>query len=123
MDTGLWVAQVVLALAFGVAGTLKLAEPKDKLLANMTWVEDFSTGFVRFVGGVEVLAALGLVLPGITGIAPILTPLAASGIALEQVGAAIVHLRRKEPQFIIGNLVLIAIAIFVAWGRFGDYPL
>ncbi|MGH8871972.1 MAG: DoxX family protein [Acidimicrobiia bacterium] len=123
MDTALWIAQVVLAVAFGVAGTLKLSQPKEKLEANMGWVEDFSGGFVRFVGGVELLGALGLVLPAVTGLAPVLTPLAATGLAIEQVGAAIVHIRRKEPQFIIGNVVLIAIAVFVAWGRFGDYPM
>jgi len=123
MSTALWIAQIVLAIAFGVAGTLKLSQPREKLAENMGWVEDYSAGFVKFVGATEVLGALGLILPGVTGIAPILTPLAATGLALEQVGAAIVHVRRKEPQFIIGNIVLIAAAAFVAWGRFGGYPL
>ena len=80
-------------------------------------------GFVRFVGIVEIFGALGLILPALTDVAPILVPIAASGLAVAQVGAIVVHVRRKEPQFIIGNLVLIALALFVAWGRFGDYPL
>jgi len=123
MSTGLWIAQILLALAFGVAGTLKLSQPRAKLAENMGWVEDYSAGFVKFVGAVEVLGALGLILPGLTGIAPILTPLAATGLALEQVGAAIVHVRRREPRFIIGNFVLASVAAFVAWGRFGAYLL
>lgn len=123
MSTALWSAQILLAIAFGAAGVLKLSQPREKLAENMGWVEDYSTGFVKFVGAAEVLGALGLILPAVTGIAPILTPLAATGLALEQVGAAIVHVRRNEPQFIIGNIVLIAVAAFVAWGRFGDYPL
>ena len=123
MDTALWVAQIVLALAFGAAGVIKLSQPKEKLAANMGWVEDFSAGFVKFVGGVELLGALGLILPGVLNIAPILTPLAAAGLAGDQVAAAFVHLRRKEPQLIIGNLILFAVAAFIAWNRFGSYPL
>ena len=123
MNTALWIVQIVLTIAFAVAGTLKLSQPRDKLAENMGWVEDYSAGFVKVVGAVEILGALGLILPGVTGIAPMLTPLAATGLALEQVGAAAVHARRGEPQFIIGNIVLIAAAAFVAWGRFGDYSL
>jgi len=89
----------------------------------MGWAGDYSPGFVKFVGIVEVLGALGLILPAVTGVAPILTPIAASGLAVAQAGAIVVHVRRKEPQLMIGNLVLIALALFVAWGRFGDYPL
>jgi len=123
MNTALWIAQILLALLFATAGLLKLRQPREKLVASMGWVEDFSGGFVKFVGGVELLGALGLILPAVTDIAPILVPIAATGLAVAQVGAAIVHVRRKEPRFIIGNLVLIAIAVFIAWGRFGDYPL
>lgn len=123
MDTALWVAQILLALAFGAAGILKVTQPKDKLAANMGWPEEYSAGFIKFVGVVEIVGALGLILPGLTGIAPILTPIAASGLALEQVGAIAVHIRRKEPRVIIGNVLLIAISVFIAWGRFGAYPL
>ncbi len=123
MDVALWIAQILLALVFATAGLLKLRQPREKLAASMGWVEDFSDSFVKFVGGVELLGALGLILPAVTDIAPILVPIAATGLAVAQTGAAIVHLRRKEPRFIIGNLVLIAIAAFIAWGRFGDYPL
>jgi hypothetical protein len=123
MNTALWIAQILLALAFGAAGVIKATQPHEKLVASMGWAGDYSPGFVKFVGVVEVLAALGLILPAVTGVAPILTPIAASGLAVAQAGAIAVHVRRKEPQFIIGNLVLIALAVFVAWGRFGDYPL
>lgn len=123
MDIAIWIAQGLLAVGFGAAGFMKLIRSKDELAANMGWVEDFSTGFVKLVGVVEVLGALGLVLPGITGIAPILTPLAAAGLAVDQLAAAVVHLRRNELQNIVANAVLFALAVFVAWGRFGEYPL
>jgi hypothetical protein len=89
----------------------------------MGWPGDYSSGFVRFVAVAEILGALGLILPAVTGIAPVLVPIAASGLAIDQVGAIMVVARRKKPQPIIANVVLIALALFVAWGRFGDYPL
>ncbi len=123
MNIALWIAQILLALAFAAAGIMKSTQPHEKLAANMGWVGDYSPGFVRFVGIVEIIGALGLILPAVTGIAPILTPIAASGLAIEQAGAIVVHARRKEPQPIFANVVLIALSLFVAWGRFGDYPL
>jgi len=123
MDIGLWVVQVLLAVVFLMVGMAKLTKPKEELAERMDWVEDFSLGTIRFIGGVEVLAAIGLILPGLFGIAPILVPIAASGLVVTQIGAVIVHARRSEPKMIIGNVALIALALFVAWGRFGDYPL
>ena len=123
MDIGLWVVQVLLAVVFLMVGMAKLTKPKEELAERMDWVEDFSLGTIRFIGGVEVLAAIGLILPGLFGIAPFLVPIAASGLVVTQIGAVIVHARRSEPKMIIGNVALIALALFVAWGRFGDYPL
>jgi len=76
---------------------------------------------VRAIGVLELLAALGLVLPPLTGIAPVLTPLAAVGIALLMAGAGVVHFRRREFAFIAVIAILFAAALFVAWGRFGPY--
>jgi uncharacterized membrane protein YphA (DoxX/SURF4 family) len=123
MNIALWIAQIVLALVFLAAGLEKLRQPRDELAPKMGWVEDFSDGFVKLVGGLEVLGALGLILPAALGIVAILTPIAATGLALAQTAAVIVHLRRKEPQVILVNLVLIAVAVFIAWGRFGNYGL
>lgn len=123
MNVTLWILQGLLAAMFAVAGVVKSTQPKEKLVPRMPWAEDFSTGTVRFIGVVELLAALGLVLPGITGIAPVLTPLAATGLAITMVLAAVVHGRRKEPSGIVTNLVVLVLAAVVAWGRFGPYPL
>jgi hypothetical protein len=82
-------------------------------------VEDFSQNTVRFIGVVAFLGALGLILPKATGIAPVLTPLAATGLAITMVLAT--HARRREPQGVLVNTVLFALAAFVAWGRFGPY--
>ncbi len=123
MDIGLWVVQSLLAVVFLMVGMAKLTKSKEELAARMDWVEDFSLGTIKFIGGVEVLAAIGLILPGLFGIAPILVPIAASGLVVTQIGAVIVHARRSELKMIIGNVVLMALALFVAWGRFGDYPL
>lgn len=122
MNVVLWVIAVLLALVFLIAGLMKLAQPKEKLAASgMAWTEDFSAGAVKGIGVLEVLGALGLILPAVSGIAPVLTPLAALGLALVMVGAISVHVRRKENQPIIINVVLLVLAAVVAWGRFGPY--
>src|SRR6266508_4530524 len=71
------------------------------------------------IGALEVLAAVGLILPAALDIAPVLAPLAAVGLVLLMVGAFIAHVRRREAQAIVVTLVLLALAAFVAWGRFG----
>ena len=116
MSIVLWILQVLLALVFGAAGVAKLTQPKDKLGERMKYVEDFSAQTVKAIGAVEVLAAIGLVVPWLTGIIPVLTPLAALGLVLTMIGAMITHLRRHET--VIPNVVLLLLAAFVAWGRF-----
>lgn len=121
MNVVLWVLQGLLAVAFAGAGITKTTRPKDQLKAFMPWTEDFSATQIKGIGALEFLAALGLVLPAVTGIAPVLTPLAATGLVLVMVGAIITHARRKEPSVIVVNVVLLALAAVVAWGRFGPY--
>ena len=122
MNTALWIVQILLALAFGLAGLMKLTQPKEKLAANMKWVEDFSPNIIRAIGAVEILGALGLILPALTGILPILTALAAVGLVLDMIGAAITHLRRGETPMIAANIVLLLLAAFVAYGRLSVVP-
>ena len=97
---------------------------REKLMANprKAWVEDFSDPAIRTIGGLEFLGALGLILPAVTGIAPILVPLAAVGLAITMFGAIVVHVRRGDGTLsVVVPLVLGLTAIFVAWGRFGAY--
>lgn len=123
MNIALWVVQGVLAAAFLMAGGMKLAKPHGELAEQMDWVEDFSPQAVKLIGVVELFGAIGLVLPGVTGIAPVLVPLAAVGLGIDMVGAAVLHARRSETQMMVSNAVLFVLAAFIAWGRFGDYPL
>ena len=123
MEIALWIAQGVLAVAFLLAGLMKLSQPKDKLHENLEWAEDLSVGQVRAIGALEALAAIGLIAPGATGIAPVLVPLAAVGIVLTMIGAIVTHVRRSEMRQVVLNVVFIAMAVFIAWGRFGDYAL
>ncbi|PUA81221.1 DoxX family protein [Nocardioides currus] len=121
MDVVLWIIAGLLAVAFLAAGATKLTQPKDKLAQNMGWVEDFSPNAVKAIGALEVLAAVGLVLPAALDIVPVLTPLAALGLVLVMIGAAVTHARRQETQMIVVNVVLGVLAAIVAWGRFGPY--
>lgn len=118
MSITLWIVAIVTALAFVVAGSLKLTQPKDKLKQQMGWVEDYSPNAIRLIGATEVLGALGLILSAVTGIATVLVPLAAAGLAVVMVLASIVHLRRGEPKVVPVNIVLFLLAAFVAVGRF-----
>ncbi|NGO42411.1 DoxX family protein [Streptomyces ureilyticus] len=119
MNVFLWILQAVLAAMFAMAGVMKSTQPKDKLVDKLPWVADFSPAAVRFIGLVEFAAALGLILPAASDIAPVLTPLAATGLVITMILAAITHARRKEPSAIAFNAVLLALAAVVAWGRFG----
>jgi uncharacterized membrane protein YphA (DoxX/SURF4 family) len=119
----IWVLQILLALAFVAAGLTKLTRPRQQLATTMGWVEDFPDPGVRAIGALELLGALGLLVPALTGIATILVPIAAVGLALLMVGAAVTHRRRGELPLIGINAVLLVLAVVVAWARFGPYSL
>jgi uncharacterized membrane protein YphA (DoxX/SURF4 family) len=123
MNIVIWVLQGLLAAAFAAAGLMKLTQPRTKLTQNMGWVEDFSDSGVKGIGGVELLAAIGLILPAATKIVPVLTPLAATGLVLVMIGAIVTHVRRNENQMIAPAAVLLILAAVVAWARFGPYSL
>ena len=120
MNIALWIIQVLLAGMYGMAGSMKAFTP-DKVHTNpqMTWAHDKQDGYIRFVGVSELLGAVGLIIPALTGILPWLTPLAAVGLALIQVLAIFtVHLPKKEYQVVPVNIVLLVLAIVAAYGRF-----
>jgi uncharacterized membrane protein YphA (DoxX/SURF4 family) len=121
MNLALWIVAALLAFVFLLAGVVKLAVPREKLLAvrGAGWVENYSAAAVKLIGLLEVLAAVGLILPAVLDLAPVLVPLAAVGVILLMVGAMIVHLRRRENAHLVANAVYLALAGFVAWGRFG----
>lgn len=118
MNTTLWILQGILAAMFLMAGIMKSTQPIEKLGKSLPWVNDFSATTVRFVGIVELLGAIGLILPMLLHIQPVLTPVAAAGLALTMVAAAIYHARKKEYKAIGMNLILMAPAVVIAVGRF-----
>jgi len=125
MSIALWVVQVLLAIAFGMAGFMKLSLPMDALAANgMTFVAHTPEWLVRFIGIAEVAGALGMILPAATRILPFLTPLAALGFAIIQVLAIGVHASLGETAATLPiNLILLALSVFVAWGRWKKAPI
>jgi uncharacterized membrane protein YphA (DoxX/SURF4 family) len=124
METALWTAQVLLAAIFLATGLTKLTQPRAQLAAGpMSWAADVTDAEFRGVGLLEVLGALGLVLPGALGIAPVLTPVAAVGLALTMVGAIATHVRMGETDRLAVPIVLLALTLFVAVERFGPHSL
>jgi DoxX-like family len=124
MNIALWIAAGFVAVVFLVSSA-KLFVSKEKIASMgeaVRWVEDFSPGFLKALAVLELMGAVGLILPAALDIAPVLVPLAATGAVLLMVGAVIVRLRRGEGRLVVGNLVLLAVAAFVAWGRFGPEP-
>ncbi len=123
MNGTLWTLQGLLALVFLVTGAIKMVLPKERLVAQMGWVENVSQPVVRLIGVVEIFGAMGLILPSLTGIMPWLTPLAAAGLASTMVGASFNHYRRNELSRIGLTAVLLAMALFVVVGRAWNMPL
>ena len=120
MNIALWIVQGLLALAYLAAGGLKVVRSREALVASgrFDWMKDTSDAGVKAVGAVEVLGALGMILPELTHIAPVLTPIAALGLVVVQIGAIRVHLTRNERQPLPANVLLLLLAVFVAVGRF-----
>jgi hypothetical protein len=121
MNLALWIITGLLATVLLVS-TSKMFVPREKMAsvgAAAEWVLDFSPGALRAIGTLEILAAAGLILPAALDIAPVLVPVTATCVALLFTGAVIMRLRRGEKATIVGDLVLLAMAVFVAWGRFG----
>ena len=117
MDTWLWICAGVLAVVHLGAGVFKLITPYEKIAANpnLAWATDFTPNVVKAIGGLEVLGGIGVVLPHATGIASVLSPLAAAGLAVLQAGAFGVHVRRNEWKLTMVNVILIVLAVFVAF--------
>lgn len=122
MNIFLWVLQILLAAFFAFNGINHFVLP-DGLPDRMAWMYDLSPTLHLISGTSEVLAALGLVLPGLTGIKTRLTSLAALGLVLVMIGAAAWHLLRGEMANSISNLVLAGLAGFISYGRWRPSPL
>jgi hypothetical protein len=121
MNIALWIAQGLLAAMYLMAGGMKAFQPA-KVRANqqMTWAHDKQDSYIRFIGTAELLGALWLILPLVTSILPWLTVLSAVGLALIQLLAIFTeHLPKKEYSVIPVNIVLLVLAAFVAFGRWG----
>ena len=120
MIIAVWIVSGLLALAYLFVGINKLVSPKSKLEDQMTWVQKTSGSQVKVIASLEILGALGLILPVLTGILPILSPIAALGLIVLQLVAIGVHLRIGE-KMILPNIVLLLLALFVALARFGVF--
>ncbi|MFI7488773.1 DoxX family protein [Micromonospora echinaurantiaca] len=122
MNLALWIVTGLLAAVLLVS-TSKMFVPREKIAAMgghaAEWVMDFSPGALRAIGALELLAVAGLILPAVLDIAPVLVPVTATCVALLFAGAATMRLRRGERATIVPDLVYLALAVFVAWGRFG----
>lgn len=122
LHIGLWVSQGLLAAAFGMAGFMKISVPIEQLAqSGMGFVNNYGSGAVRFIGFSELLGALGLILPAALRIKPILTPIAAIGVAIIMVLAVMYHIAHGESA--MPTIILFALAVFVAWGRFKKVPI
>jgi hypothetical protein len=125
MDT-MWIVAGLLAVVFAFSSVVKLSLPMEKLAHAPAggWVEDLSAGEVRAIGALEILVPLGLVLPAVLDIAPVLVPMAAVGVVLLMIGAVLTRIRSDHVSTatIIPDLVYLALAAFLAWGRLGPEP-
>lgn len=123
LNLALWIAQTLLAVLFLMTGANKAFQPVQELSQMMPWVAEVPEILVKFIGLSEVLGGLGLLLPSLLRIRPILTPIAAAGLAVVMLFASLFHLSRGEISVIGFNLVLMGIALFIAWGRSKKIPV
>lgn len=124
MNIFLWVLAYVLAAVFVASGAAKLLAPREQQIERTPYVEDFPQSIIRGIGVLEILGAIGLIVPALTGIAPLLVALAAAGLGITMVFAALVHIRRGDgPGAAAPSIILAVASVLLAWLRFGPYPL
>jgi len=111
----LWICRIVLAAVFAMSGAAKVSQPRERLIASgQTGIAVYPMPVVRMTAVCELLAAVGLIVPTVTGVSPWLTPLAAVGLGVVMVGAIRAHAKLHEPRSIAVNVTLLALCIFVA---------
>ena len=118
MDIVIWIVQGIVAVMFLMAGLMKASQPGDKLREKMAWANDYSVDMLRFIGISEVLGAVGLIVPQLTGILPQLVWVSAAALALVMLLAIRVHAKRKENKELGINLFLFILLVFIAYSRF-----
>jgi uncharacterized membrane protein len=114
MTVAYWIVAGILAAAYLAAGVMKLVPRKDRPAKDPGWVDNIPAGAITAIGALEILGAIGLILPPLTGIASVLAPIAAVGLVIVQVGAIPLHLRRGEQAQLAPNVVLLLLAIAAA---------
>jgi drug/metabolite transporter superfamily protein YnfA len=121
MNITLWVGQGLLAVVFAVSGALKSTQSRDRMIeTGQTAAKITPLPIMRVAGVSELIGVLGVILPWATGVARVLTPVAAAGFAVIMVLAATIHTRLREPRAIATNAGIFVIAVLVSWGRFAD---
>ncbi|HEY8358089.1 MAG TPA: DoxX family protein [Ramlibacter sp.] len=119
----LWIAQILLAAMYLPSALMKLTKPIAELGQQIAWAADLPAAIVRVAGVADLAAGLGLILPALTRIAPGLTVWAAIGATVLQLFAMVLHTSRGEYAVLPINLVLIALQVFVIWGRSKKAPI
>ncbi|MGP5125446.1 DoxX family protein [Brachybacterium tyrofermentans] len=124
MNLFLWILAFLLAAVFIGSGLAKLLTPRAQQVERTPYAEDFPHSVIVGIGVLEILGAVGLILPALTGVATILVAFAAAGLAITMVFAALVHIRRGDGfAAALPSIVLAILSVLVAWSRFGPYQL
>ncbi len=128
MNNLLWVLQVFLAVVFALHGWIYVAWPPFAAAMIEKRQRDgkplgLPPSLRTFIGVCELLAAVGLILPGLTGILPWLTALASAGLIIVMLGAVMFHLSRRETNTAVIGLVLVVLCVLVVYGRVAIVPL
>lgn len=123
MKIVLWILQGLLALMFMGAGFMKLTSPIADLATQLPWANQIPEAFIRFIGASELLGGIGIILPSLLRIKPLLTPLAALGLVAIMVFALVFHISREEYSAVGINAVMATLALVVAWGRYKKIPI
>lgn len=122
-NTSLWIAQVVLATMFILAGIMKATKPISELSVSMLWAAAIPENLVRFIGISELLGGIGLILPSLLRVKPLLTAFCAIGLATIMITAVFFHISRGETNAIGINIVLALVSALIAWGRMKKAPI
>jgi uncharacterized membrane protein YphA (DoxX/SURF4 family) len=123
LNVFLWIAQVLLAAIFIWGSWMKFFTPVGKLSIMWPWVAQIPTGLLKFTATVDLLGGLGLILPALLRIRPILTPVAAIAIIVLMLVSSIFHITRGEASVIGANIFFALMAAFIAWGRLKKVPI